>query len=427
MINLAFAKGQTYIVAGLGKTGLSTVHSLRASGAHVIVYDDLSDISKLVAEGYHAYTDDLDWSLITALVLSPGIPHHYPKPHFLATQAKAHNIPIICDIDLLAQAFPSAKFYGITGTNGKSTTTALLYHQLKALNLNVYLGGNIGYPVLDFDVQGPDPIFVLELSSYQLERVPHLNVNTVIWLNISVDHVDRHGDMIGYVQAKQHIFAKCGHPQNIVIGIDDKYSQQCFEQLSHDHAKALQAIDTIRPELSQHPVLKGDHNYQNIMAVQAALSLNKLQFNMNAFAQFGGLPHRQEYCGNHHGVIYINDSKATNFESTQNLLRTYDQLHLILGGVAKADGIKGIEQYAHRIIICYLIGQAQHEFATYLEHHNIPYILCDFLDQAVQQAANHAKAGHTVALSPACASFDQFSNFEQRGDTFKLLVQKRAQ
>lgn len=436
VITIPALKDKHVLVVGLGKTGLSTIDALNASQAHIYVHDDLVQNTQYPFDG-----NDHTWSQIDLMVLSPGIPITHP----LGIQAQRRAIPVVCDLDLLAQAYPLGKFFGVTGTNGKSTTTALLNHMLQALGLAPLMGGNIGVPVLTLEPFGEKPLFVLELSSYQLERVPHLQIHHGIWLNITPDHLERHGSMDGYLAAKKHMIAPYGVPQSLVIGIDDPYSLKLFQELVQDPSKALISVAVGREnpqgvsvmdgilafqgqkmmDLKSHPVLKGSHNWQNIACVWALLRLEGLEFRPDAFLSFQGLAHRQEPCGVLNGVLFINDSKATNFESTRTALMAFDRIHLILGGKAKEGGIEEIESFQHRIISSYLIGDAAPAFAQYLEGQHMPYHLCQTLENALKDATAKAQPGDVVLLSPACASFDQFKNFEERGNLFKKWVQER--
>lgn len=431
MIPVSNYKNQLVVVMGLGRTGLSSVQALQAGGANVIAWDDnVQNQTNIPLQP----PEQIDWTQVAALILSPGISHLHP----VALLAKQYQVPILCDIDLLAQSCPHTHYIGITGTNGKSTTTALLGHLLQAP-----VGGNIGKPVLELEAH--HHTYVLELSSYQLERCPHLHVNTAVWLNITPDHLERHGDLAGYVAAKKHIFTPFGQPQNIAISVDDAESFTVYQELIQDAAKNVIPVSLTRPLehgiyvangilIDQEPILnlkkltnlKGMHNWQNIAMAYAAVRLAGFHFDVEALYQFKGLPHRQEPCGIINDIEFINDSKATNIDSTLKALPYYKNIHLILGGLPKADMLQGIEAFKDHIVFAYLIGQASDMFAKYLSSHGIPFQKCNILETAVQQAFSKAQANHTILLSPACASFDQFKDFEQRGERFKELVQKLA-
>lgn len=451
IISNAF-QGKTFYVVGWGRTGLSAAQSLKNSGARVFAWDDNATSQKNAqAQGFEVVApQDINWSELSALVLSPGIPHIFPKPHLSANLALENYVPILCDVDLLAQALPEVEKVGITGTNGKSTTTALMSHLLKGAGLLVQMGGNIGVPVLDLE-DHPGATYVLELSSYQLERTPHLALDTAVLLNITPDHIDRHGDLVGYINSKKLIFQAQGSAQDVVIGVDTQESAEIFKGLSQDAAKRVVPISTLRSlekgiyvqdgflvdgyfedhtqiyDLRQHPYLKGQHNWENILAAYGVLKLKGLTFDESVLEAFQGLVHRQELCGIQDNVHFINDSKATNIESTLRALAAYEHIYLILGGQPKESLLQGIETYASHIQKCYLIGEAQDQFSKSLDVAEIPFIKCGDLKTATQKAyedASQAGGGrHVVMLSPACASFDQFKDFEDRGNQFKMHVE----
>lgn len=451
IISSAF-QGKTFYVVGWGRTGLSAAQSLKNSGARVFVWDDnATSQTTAQAQGFEVVSpQDVDWSKLSALVLSPGIPHTFPKPHLSAQLAQENHVPILCDVDLLAQALPEVQKVGITGTNGKSTTTALMSHLLKGAGCPVQMGGNIGVPVLDLEGQ-PGATYVLELSSYQLERAPHLNVGVAVLLNITPDHIDRHGDLKGYVDSKKLIFKPQGTSQDCLIGVDTPESEGIFKALSQDTAKRVVPISAERSldkgiyvqdgflvdgyfedhariyDLRQHPYLKGQHNWENILAAYGVMKLKGLTFDVSVLEGFQGLSHRQELCGIQDNVHFVNDSKATNIESTLRALAAYENIHLILGGQPKETLLEGIETYASHIQKCYLIGEAQDQFARSLDVAKIPFIKCGDLKTAVQKAYEDAlltgEGRRIVMLSPACASFDQFKDFEDRGNQFKMHVE----
>lgn len=353
-----------------------------------------------------------DWKRIDALVLSPGIPLTHPKPHHVVELAKKHNKKIICDIELLyLDNSDYSRFIGITGTNGKSTTTALIGHILKEAGYDVAVGGNLGTPALTL---GKHKYYVLEMSSYQLDLIDKTRFDVAVWINISPDHIDRHGDIEGYVKAKKHIF-KNGN-ETAIIGIDDPYSGAVADEIK----------DVIRisnkDKLGDFPRLPGEHNRQNINAAyQAAKAVGVSDAKILAsIATFPGLEHRIEQVAEINGVKFVNDSKATNADSTQHALAAFENIYWILGGVPKDGGISSLEKFFPRIKKAYLIGQATEEFAKTLEG-KVQYEKCGDMTNAVKKAAADAKNG-VVLLSPACASFDQFKNFEERGAFFKKLV-----
>lgn len=443
MISLNALSSKSYYVVGLARSGRATVKALKKAGAEVFVFDD----SVEPTEPGYIRPEDVEWSALDTLVLSPGIPHTFPTPHKAAELARAHNVPILCDVDLLAQTCPKALFVGITGTNGKSTTTALLHHLLP----DSHMGGNIGVPVLDLKANpdGSDDLFLLELSSYQLERVPHLKCAIAVWLNISPDHLDRHGDFKGYIDAKKNLLLPFGDPQTVIISIDDQVSFEIYEVLKKDVSKKvipLSVCEKLQDGVSviagvlydqgqeigsvlEAKSLLGAHNHQNIAAVYGVLKTLGKSFVIEEVNHFKGLPHRQEYVACKENVTFINDSKATNITSTLRALTCYENVHLLLGGVAKESGLEDLEKEKKAVSHVYVFGQAAPQFAQDLTEKGIPHSCFKTLDEATQKAAcdafqnaAHGAKSATVLLSPACSSFDQFKDFEQRGETFKALV-----
>ncbi len=443
----------TYPVAvmGLGKSGLVTAEALRASGAEVMAWDD-DPKKRAEAEARGFKPVDLanaDWKELTTLVLSPGIPHTWPKPHPIATLAKKHKVEIIGDIELLGRAERHASYVGVTGTNGKSTTTALIGHILKKAGRRAAIGGNIGTPVLALD-SVKDGTYVLEMSSYQLELTVSITFDVAVMLNISPDHLDRHGGMDGYVAAKKTIFHRQTSPRTAVIGVDDARSEEIHRQLTsvgdqivipisaarrlHRGVFAIDGIlyDAIRDSAAQVadlrpiPTLPGQHNWQNAAAAYAACRAMGIDSAVitDAMASYPGLPHRQELVATVDGVRFINDSKATNADATSKALACYDAIYWIAGGVPKEGGIASLKDFFPRLRHSYLIGQAANEFAQTLG--DAPHTIVGTLDQAITAARRDAVrdgiSGAVVLLSPACASFDQFANFEARGDAFRTLV-----
>jgi len=440
-------KGKTVAVLGLGKSGLSAERALRQAGATVLAWDDKSERSDL------SDLTQADWTAIDLLVMSPGIPHTYPTPHPVAELARAHDCPIVCDVELLVQSCPQAKYVAITGTNGKSTTTALIGHILAIAGFDVAIGGNLGTPALDLDELDEDGIYVLELSSYQLERTPSLCANVALWLNISPDHLDRHGGLDGYIAAKKNIFNNQSGEQFALIGVDDEHSRAVFGATDLTPARRIalsaqgpvengiftdedvlidEAFDedgTQVMDLSGIKTLQGRHNQQNAAAAYGcAIALGAdPEWVVRAIASFPGLAHRQEVIITLDNVLFINDSKATNAEAAAKALSAYEHIHWIAGGQAKDGGITSLLPHLGKVEKAYLIGEAETAFAETLEG-RVPYMGCSTLDKAVQHAFADAHInGGVVLLSPACASWDQFTSFEARGDAFRDLVQHLQQ
>jgi UDP-N-acetylmuramoylalanine--D-glutamate ligase len=452
MIPVFTYAGQRVGVMGLGKSGLSAAAALKAGGAHVRVWDDKPEArDAAVKAGWTLFDASSERMDIAALIWSPGVPHTLPKPHALAVKARAQNIPLMCDVDLLCRAQGAASFIGITGTNGKSTTTALTAHIFKHAGRPTAVGGNLGTPALDLQDLGSFGTYVLELSSYQLELVPSLALETAIFLNITPDHLDRHGSMDGYVAAKRRIFANQRHPRAAIIGIDDAYSASVCEQLVRggghtvipisskqaapggvyvENGVLMDATDrrpSVVADLRSIATLPGAHNWQNAAAATAAALSQGIPAPVIAAAlkTFKGLPHRQELVATINGVMFINDSKATNADAAEKAIGCYENIYWIAGGIAKEGGIESLAPLFPRIRHAFLIGDAADDFADALEG-KVSHDLYEDLETAIEDAGRRAMAekhtGAVVLLSPACASFDMFKNFEERGDRFRAEV-----
>ena len=399
---------KTYAVFGLGKSGAATVNYLKARGDKVLAWDD--------NEPARAGIDCTDpakwnWAEVEALVLSPGIPLTHPEPHYIARAAHTAGKPIICDIEILFQDNSSATFIGITGTNGKSTTTALTAHILKEAGYDVAVGGNLGTPALTL---GSHKYYVIETSSYQLDLIDKTRFDVAVWLNISPDHIDRHGDLEGYVRAKLRIFRNGSNFP--IIAIDDEVSKGVSKQI--DGAIPI----TKHNQIGEFSNLPGIHNMQNINAAYEAAKAVGVPHEkiMNAIKTFPGLEHRIEKVADIKGVTFINDSKATNADSSAMALACYENIYWIIGGKPKEGGISSLTEFFPRIKKAYIIGAATEEFAQTLDG-KVPYEKCGDLANATKKAASEAANG-VVLLSPACASFDQFKSFEERGNLFKKYV-----
>jgi UDP-N-acetylmuramoylalanine--D-glutamate ligase len=442
-IRIPHEPGRPVAVLGLGKSGLVAARALAASGAEVWAWDDDDARRRELAtiDLYHC-----DWSRPSALVISPGIPHRHPKPHPVAALAEAHGCPIVGEVELLFRAQPRATYVGITGTNGKSTTTALIGHLLRRAGRKVEVGANLGTPALALAPLDDGGIYVLEMSSYQLELLPGARFDVAVLLNITPDHLDRHGGMAGYIAAKRRIFANQGPQDWAVIGIDDEPCRAIRGELRDRRVAALAvgrqqagAISVVGGRLDDEQgravmdldgiaTLPGAHNWQNAAAAFAAGRALGLPNDAIAagIASYPGLPHRQELVGEIAGVRFVNDSKATNADATAKALACYDAIYWILGGKPKETGLDGLEPFYPRIVRGYLIGEAAPAFARRLDAHGVANRLCGTLEQAVAAAAADAAAegrrDAVVLLSPACASFDQFANFEDRGERFRALV-----
>jgi UDP-N-acetylmuramoylalanine--D-glutamate ligase len=448
----SYAK-QDVAVLGLARSGLAAAAALDVGGARVHAWDDSEERRVSAAERGIPLSNpaQIDWSGIAALVLSPGIPHTHPKPHPAAAAARAADVPIIGDIELLVRSVPDARYVGVTGTNGKSTTTALIGHILKASGRTVEVGGNLGTPVLSFEPLQRDGIYVLEMSSYQLELTASLACDVAVLLNVTPDHLDRHGGMAGYVAAKRRIFLHQGTRQTAVVGVDDEICRGIAGGLEAESRQRVLPVSAERAlprgiyvtdgmltdaseaepapvmEMRRAPRLPGRHNWQNAAAAYAASRRMGVSRDdaVAGIESFPGLAHRQELIATVDGVRYVNDSKATNADAAGKALSCYDAIYWIAGGLPKEGGIESLRPFFPRIRRAYLIGSASRQFAHTLGS-AAPHAECGDLAAAVATAAQQARAdgvpGAVVLLSPACASFDQFANFEARGDAFRALV-----
>jgi UDP-N-acetylmuramoylalanine--D-glutamate ligase len=459
MIPITEFKGRDVAVFGLARTGLAAARALSAGGARVHAWDD-SDVTRAEAEAAGVPVSDInsrDWRSFAALVLSPGVPLTFPEPHRVVTLAEATGVPIISDIELFARAvnaLPAAqrpKLIGVTGSNGKSTTSALIAHILKASGKDVRLGGNIGEAILDLPPLHAGAYYVIELSSFQLDLTSSLRLDVAVWLNTTPDHLDRHGDMAAYVAAKRRIFLNQGAADWAVIGVDDPHCAMVCTALTRagvQHVAPISsgqvlgrgvcALDSkivdglsgrseVVAELNTAPALAGKHNAQNAAAAYAAARAIGVDARViaDAMKTFPGLPHRLERVATIEGVRFVNDSKATNANAAAQALAVYPRVYWIAGGVAKEGGIEDLAPYFPRMAKAYLIGQAAGDFSDQLRG-KAPVAMSGNLEAAVKQAFADAKTSGephpVVLLSPACASFDQFRSYEDRGDQFRKLV-----
>ncbi|MBI0534261.1 UDP-N-acetylmuramoyl-L-alanine--D-glutamate ligase [Roseomonas sp. KE2513] len=430
--------GLRIAVLGLGRAGMPAARRLRDWGAEVTAWDDGEAARAAAATAGIAIGQPDGFDI---LLISPGIPHRRPRAHPLAQRAEAVGAAVLCDVEFLFRAVRAAgsraRFVGITGTNGKSTTTALLDHIARAAGMVVATGGNLGPPALDMPVLGDEGVYILEMSSYSAERLDETRFDLGALLNLSPDHLDRHGDMAGYAAAKARVLA--GNAVS-VLGMDDPLTPAV------PHGARVVPISGSAPQkggvwaqstllrddagviadLSEAPSLPGIHNAQNAAAAAAlafALGIDRATV-ANALLTYPGLPHRQERVGSVGGVAFLNDSKATNADSAAYALACHERLVWIAGGVPKAGGIEPLAPYFPRIAEALLIGQAAEEFAATLSAHGVPHRILGTLEAAVPAALEAARrtGSPAVLLSPACASFDQFRSFEARGDAFRALV-----
>ena len=454
MIDLGFFSGLPVAVLGLGKSGLAAARALHAAGAEVWAWDDNED-KRAAARAKDVPLVDLytcNWREPTSLVLSPGIPHTHPEPHPVAALARQHHAEIICDIELLGRAQRNAQYIGITGTNGKSTTTALIGHIFQLAGRAAAVGGNLGTPVLELDGMDDGGTYVLEMSSYQLELTLSITFDIAVLLNISPDHLERHGGLEGYIAAKRQIFHRQTRPRTAIVGLDDEICRGIHDELSAaDEQDVIPVSGSARcaggiyvldgslrddtgggdeavMDLREVPSLPGAHNWQNAAAAYAACKAARIEPPVIAacLRSFPGLAHRQELVAIIDGIAYVNDSKATNADAAAKALACYDAIYWIAGGQAKEGGLAGLELCFPRIVHAFLIGEAEAEFAKALNDRG-KVQRCGTLDRAVPAARDLAHAesrsGAVVLLSPACASFDQFADFEARGEAFRQLVE----
>ena len=425
----AFA-GKKYAVLGLARSGRATVEALLASGAEVLAWDD-RDEARAPFVGRCAIADPLDADLTgyAGMVVSPGVPlnTHPIKPH-----AEKFGVPVIGDIELFAQAradLPPHKVVGITGTNGKSTTTALVHHILKTAGVPTTMGGNIGLPILEQEPLPEGGVYVLELSSYQIDLTLSLDCDVAVLLNITPDHLDRYdGSFNAYIFAKVRLFDMQTENSAAIIGGSAEIHSRVTDL--HDygqlHFRAHSGFSEPDPKsLEQYlpPSLSGPHNADNASKAMLACELLGVgeRTILKAFSNFRGLPHRMERTADISGVAYVNDSKGTNTAASAPALAAFDNIHWILGGLAKEPGLGECEAELPHVKAAYTIGKAGPDFAALLKG-RVPVTQSGTLDRAVQDAASAAVAGDTVLLSPACASFDQFRDFEERGEAFRAAV-----
>lgn len=458
-------KGQTLAIFGLGRTGVSAAKSLQAGGANVLAWDD-NETARDAAAASGVTIRNLksaDWGEIDALVLSPGVPHDKPSMHWSAKMAKEAGVQIICDIEIFAQEINARapdqrpKVIAITGTNGKSTTTSLIGHILSEAGKDAQIGGNIGRGVLDLNPIHSGGYYVLELSSYQLERTYSLKADVAVLLNLSPDHLDRHGDMAGYETAKRRIFRNQSDADTIVIGVDDAHGKRICTELTAQNGRAIIPVSGRRSlgrgacaiksklycvmgrkveeiaDLKLATTLEGTHNWQNAAAAYAAtksVGLNIKDIG-EGLISFPGLAHRMETIGTIGPVRYVNDSKGTNADAARQALNAYENIYWIAGGVAKEGGVEPLLGDMKHVSRAYLIGESADQFSSVLTEAKISNKVSGTLEQAImcatRDAINSRKANPVILLSPACASYDQFKNFEVRGEAFRVKAENLIQ
>jgi UDP-N-acetylmuramoylalanine--D-glutamate ligase len=456
MIQVTTFAGKKVALFGLGASGLASASALLAGGADVVAFDDTEgSVEKAHAAGVP--TEDLrriDWARVSALVLAPGVPLTHPAPHWTVGLARNAAVEVIGDIELFCRerrrVAPHAPFIAITGTNGKSTTTALVAHLLKSANYDVQLGGNIGTAILSLEPPAPGRVHVIECSSFQIDLAPSLDPSIGILLNVTEDHLDRHGTIAEYAAIKERLVAGVQRDGTAIVGVDDNRCQAVADRIGRA-GKRIERISVRRP-LSDGLYVEGDrvmraaggtaravvhiggigslrgaHNAQNAAAATAAglalgLSPETIQ---KGLVSFPGLAHRMEQVGRQGNVLFVNDSKATNADAAARALASFTDVFWIAGGKAKSGGITSLSGYFPRIRKAYLIGEAAGPFAGTLQG-KVPFVVAGTLERAIERAAQDAQAAGlaepVVLLSPACASYDQFRNFELRGAAFRETV-----
>ena len=462
MIPVTGVTDQTIAVLGLGRTGLSAARALALGGASVIAWDD-GAAGRKAAEAEGIPLKDLTkqgaFEGVASLIVSPGIPHLYPQPHPAIRAAYDAGIPVDNDIGLFFRSFGRAdwamydrtpRVVAITGSNGKSTTSALIHHVLEEAGIDSQLAGNIGRGVLEIEPPGDGGVVVLELSSYQTELARSLTPDIAVFTNLTPDHLDRHGGLGGYFAAKRRLFAE-GGPDRAIIGVDEDEGRflagQLAEGLGDDRVIRISASRKLTGpgwsvtarkgflaetrksrqiasiDLREIPGLPGAHNHQNACSAYAALRALGLAPRLieDAFHSFEGLPHRSQRIADHNGVSYVNDSKATNPESAAMALKAFPKVRWIVGGQVKEGGFGDLLDAADSVVKAYVIGRHAAETALLLGA--IPHEVCTTMAAAVERATRDADPGDTILLAPAAASFDQYDNFEKRGDDFAAAVE----
>ena len=456
MIPVTCFAGKTVAVFGLGGSGLASCHALKAGGAEVIASDDGIDKLAEAAQAGFITADlrNVSWSNFAALVLTPGAPLTHPEPHWSVLTARQAGVEVIGDIELFCRErrrhAPDAPFVAITGTNGKSTTTALIAHLMRVAGYDTQMGGNIGTAILSLQPPRIERVHVIEMSSYQIDLAPSLDPSVGILLNISEDHIDRHGTLEHYAEVKERLVAGVQKQGAAIVSVDDDWSRDTADRIAQAGQRVVRvsvkgaladgiyveretiwrAAGGVRSEIARTGgigSLRGLHNAQNAACAAACalalgLSLETLQ---NGLRSFPGLAHRMEQVGRSNDVLFVNDSKGTNADAAAHALASFADIFWIAGGKPKLGGITGLTEYFPRIRKAYLIGEAAEEFARTLGD-SVPHEISKTLEVAVANAARDAEASRrsdaVVLLSPACASFDQYRNFEIRGERFRELV-----
>ena len=463
MIPVQGVSGVRVVVLGLGRSGVSAARAIEAGGGAALCWDDSAE-ARAAAEAAGLTLHDLSrqeaWEGVAALILSPGIPHLYPAPNAHVAAAMAAGVPVDNDIGLFFRSLATRawdrfevtpKVVAVTGSNGKSTTSALIHHVLQTAGRESQLAGNIGRGVLDVDPPGDGGVVVLELSSYQTELARSLTPDVAVFTNLSPDHLDRHGGMGGYFAAKRRLFT-LGGPDRAVIGVDEVEGRYLANALSEGGTddRVIRVMTTVKPKGAGWSVsarkgflaemrkgrqiasvdlrgvrgLPGVHNHQNACAAFAALRALQVAPKLieAGFQSFEGLPHRSQIVAEKAGVTYVNDSKATNVDAAAKALSAFKSIRWIVGGQVKDGGLAALAPHLGNVAKAYVIGREAEAIALDLK--DIPQSICRTMAIAVAEAMTEAEPGDTVLLAPAAASFDQYDNFEQRGEDFMTEVKR---
>ena len=455
MIPAQNVKNASYVVLGVGRSGLSAAAALKAGGAKILCLDDnINNLKKAESLGFICTVPDkINWDIIDVLLVSPGVPHHYPRPHVVVAEAIKNGVAIDNDIGLFFKSMGSAdwpkydaipKIVSVTGSNGKSTTSALIHHILQCENRPSQLAGNIGKGVFDLEPLTDGETIILELSSYQTEVANSLTPDVAVFTNFTPDHLDRHGGIGGYFAAKKRLFVS-GCPDRSVIGVDEFEGQLLAQELAdHLHDDRIIRVSSSRRitnlgwtvfankgflseyrkgkqvasfDLRKYSALQGSHNHQNVCAAYAAVRTLGVGPNSvkKALASFNGLSHRSQLVAEIGGVVFINDSKATNVDSAMKALKTFSQVRWICGGQQKEEDITRLNNVISNVKKAYIIGSDTTKFSSQI---SCELEICNTMERAVKTAFEDAIDGETILLAPAAASFDQYSSFEERGDDF---------
>jgi len=463
MISAQNVKNNSYVILGLGRSGLSVAEALKAGGAKVLCLDDNPKyLKKAESLGFNcSLPNKVNWSEIDVLMVSPGIPHHYPEPHHVVSSAIENGVAIDNDVGVFFRSIGSLewekfnvapKIIAVTGSNGKSTTSALIHHIIKSENRPSQLAGNIGKAVFDIEPLSDGEVLILELSSYQIEVADSLTPDVAVFTNFTPDHLERHGGLGGYYAAKKRLFVS-GCPDRSIVGVDEFEGQLLAQELSdHLHDDRIIRISTSKKltdmgwavfankgflseyrkgkqiasiDLRKCGALPGTHNHQNACAAYAAVRAMGIGPSVveKAFLSFSGLPHRSQLVSEIDGIIFINDSKATNIDSAIKALLTFPNIRWICGGQQKEGDISRINKALINVQKAYVIGADSESYSNQI---SCDHEICKTMDVAVKSAFRDAKKGDTILLAPAAASFDQFSSFEERGEVFEREVIKLA-